>query len=579
MRRSGPFWLAVLTAISTLALPRAADPPTTEPPVPESLPHRGEGYIGAGNLFHLDAITVVYPAGPGADVETNRRSAVARARFLERSHGVRAHAAPDNRLTDEERKGNLLLLGWDNALLGSDAVPSPFKRTPQGFEFLGLASSDPDADLLFYHRSPIDADHFIVFWSRIDPERDRLMMLPGVGSDWAMIPEFVPLQQGMFLPGSEWPPKRDPRAEADHAGARRDARKTATRSAEHVDVVYEPSRVPPAELDAIVAARESALRKAAELLGGKLDGFRAVVFVYDDEPAKKSWTGVEGDTHSVPREREMHMSRRAARSATPHEELHLIARQVFGPSVVTSLYEGFAYALQGSWRGLDPLVSAALLAETRRLPALADLLDEERFRQMPDPVAIPAAAALAGWLRSLGGDAARKAFVIPEASLASLGAAIGKPAPELQAPFDAWLAARAAERAADIAYAKAEADAQERYAAADFAGMAAALKRAVDAKPTDPQGIFNWASALMRADRLDEAGAAIRRMLALPLGPRESRFVIFGHYQMGRILDLAGRRDEALAEYRKVLELPDQHDAHRLARERIETPATKEQLE
>ena len=46
-----------------------------------------------------------------------------------------------------------------------------------------------------------------------------------------------------------------------------------------------------------------------------------------------------------------------------------------------------------------------------------------------------------------------------------------------------------------------------------------------------------------------------------------------------RIYDLQGRRERALAEYRNVLELPDEHDAHRLAREAIETPVTADQLE
>lgn len=577
MRRPAPWWLAWIAAIVTIEPGAAQTAPAPDPPA--EAPHRGEGYIGAAFLFHLDSITVVYPAGPGTDVETNRRSAQARARFLEESHGVKAHAAADVRLTEEERKGNLLLLGWDNALMGSEAIPAPYKRTPNGFEFLGLAAADPEADLLLYHRSPLNPERFLVFWSRIDPENDRLMPLPGVGSDWAVIPGFTPVQQGMFLPGSTWPPQRDPRAEVDHAATRRAARKTALRSSEHFDIVYEPSRVSPQELEVIVAARESALKRAAELLGGKLEGFRVFLDVYDDEPAKKEWTGVEGDTHAVPRERELHLSRRAARSATPHEELHLIARQIFGPCVVTSLYEGLAYALQGTWRGVDPLVSAALLGERRTLPTVATLLDEERFRALPDPVAIPAAAALMGWIRSFGVEAARRAFVIPEGSPGALGAALGRPGPELQPSFDAWLRARAGERTSEIAFAKAEADAQERYAAADYAGMADALRRAVDAKPRDAQALFNWASALMRARRLDDAAAAIRRMLELPLGPKESRFRIFGHYQLGRIHDLAGRRDEALAEYRKVLELPDEHDAHRLARERIDSPATPEQLE
>jgi len=45
------------------------------------------------------------------------------------------------------------------------------------------------------------------------------------------------------------------------------------------------------------------------------------------------------------------------------------------------------------------------------------------------------------------------------------------------------------------------------------------------------------------------------------------------------VYDLAGKREEALAEYRQVLELPDDHGAHELARQRIASPATPEHLE
>jgi hypothetical protein len=68
-------------------------------------------------------------------------------------------------------------------------------------------------------------------------------------------------------------------------------------------------------------------------------------------------------------------------------------------------------------------------------------------------------------------------------------------------------------------------------------------------------------------------------MLAGPLGPGDSRFRIFGHYQLGRVYDLAGRRAEALTEYDAVLALPDEHDAHAQAKERKASPATREQLE
>jgi tetratricopeptide (TPR) repeat protein len=83
----------------------------------------------------------------------------------------------------------------------------------------------------------------------------------------------------------------------------------------------------------------------------------------------------------------------------------------------------------------------------------------------------------------------------------------------------------------------------------------------------------------MRTGDYAEAESILRGLLELQLEPSHSRFVIFSHYQLGRLLDVQGRREDAIAEYRKVLELPDQHDAHRLAREAIESPITPEHLQ
>jgi tetratricopeptide (TPR) repeat protein len=150
---------------------------------------------------------------------------------------------------------------------------------------------------------------------------------------------------------------------------------------------------------------------------------------------------------------------------------------------------------------------------------------------------------------------------------------------DAEAEFRGWVVERAASRSNDLAVAKEEAVAKERLTAGDYAGVAAALERAHALKPKDPQILFNLASALMRTERLEEAATWFGKVLALPLKPAESRFRLFSHYQIGRVLDILGKREEALAAYRKVLDLPDEFDAHRLATERLESPATREQLE
>jgi Flp pilus assembly protein TadD len=83
----------------------------------------------------------------------------------------------------------------------------------------------------------------------------------------------------------------------------------------------------------------------------------------------------------------------------------------------------------------------------------------------------------------------------------------------------------------------------------------------------------------MRAGDLAGAESSLKTILAAQLAPADARFIVFGHYQLGRVYDLAGRRAEAVTEYDAVLGLPDDHGSHALAQERKSSPATREQLD
>ena len=58
--------------------------------------------------------------------------------------------------------------------------------------------------------------------------------------------------------------------------------------------------------------------------------------------------------------------------------------------------------------------------------------------------------------------------------------------------------------------------------------------------------------------------------MALPAERADARYVLFGHYQLGRAHQLEGSRDEARKSFERVLALPDEHDAHRRAREALD---------
>jgi tetratricopeptide (TPR) repeat protein len=106
------------------------------------------------------------------------------------------------------------------------------------------------------------------------------------------------------------------------------------------------------------------------------------------------------------------------------------------------------------------------------------------------------------------------------------------------------------------------------------------LERALALKPGDPQTVFNLASARMRLKDYARAEADLQKLIAQETTRAPgTTFVVYGHYQLGRVYDLEGRRQLALAEYRKVLELPDIKDSRRLAQEAIDSPFTEEALQ
>ncbi len=540
-----------------------------------------EDHIGDLFLYRMDRVVIVYPAGPGEDVEVNRRSAQARANFLEKSHGIKVSVVADDKAGVDDLAENLLVLGWSNRVLGTETATRPFLRTESGLQFLGIDESDPRADLELFSVNPYSPGKALIFWSRIDPERDRFTVLPTTGSDWAILRDCTVLKQGMFKQPLTWPPAREPGAEMDHVPHYQaaDARERLDRTA-HYDVRRDPSLIGDEEAAAIGKAREAALGRAAAALGVAVPDFRITLRVFGDEKTMAERIGLPDLAVSFPWNRELDIARRVARSGSSHEEVHLLARQVLGPCYVSALYEGLALSVEGSYRGTPLEVLVAAMSERKSLPRVADLLDEEKFRALPDETRLPAAGMLISWIRANGDrDTLTRAYTIRDGALASLAVALRKPADSLEGSFSQWADAQVRLHHTDVEFAKARSEAAERHKAGDYPGVVKAMERALKAKPDDPQTLFNLASAEMRVRSYPSAESHLRRLLSLSLDPADSYFVSFGHYQLGRLFDVQGRRDDALQEYRKVLELPDRHDAHRLAREAIDRPVTEDQLD
>ena len=553
-------------------------------PAPGADLHRGIEWPGAAGFFKLGSMTVVYPAGPGEPADLNRRSAESRARWLAAVHNNKVAVAADDQLTEEQKKGNLLLLGWNNRVLGAGTSAGhanrPYVHDQTGTTFLGIHEPDPKVDLLVYHRNPLSWGSFVLIWTRIDPERDRLQVLPRIGSDWAMYRDYHAVRQGMFLPKQVWPPARDTLAEADRTSdALLRPGGTASVDSEHYHVVFDRAKFKDSDVKSILQAREAAFSQAVEAIGPAPKGFRILFFIYDNDSDKQEATGVVDPAHEVPGNREIHATRRYALAASPRQELRILAREAFGPCFLTAVCEGLALSYVNTWHGQDLDINAAMLRSANRLPAPEVLLDEERLRKLPADDAAIGAGVLMTWVRQTYGPAGLKKIYGLEGGFDAAADALGTSEKDLAGSFTAWADALAVSRKNDIDFLGAEAEAQRLRVSSDWKGMAAALQKALKARPGDLQTLFNLASAQMRDDQLAAAEASLKTILAAPIGPKDSRFVIFGHYQLGRVYDLAGRRDAAIAEYDAVLALPDDHGAHALARERKTSPATREQLE
>jgi hypothetical protein len=574
--------LSLARAMSLALLPLLAGAaPAVPDPLEEGDLHRSIEYRAAGGFFSLGSMTVVYPAGPGEPVELNRRSAEARARWLASVYKCKVVVAADDQLTVEQKKANMLLLGWNNRAFGAKGPTMPFTHGPQGTRFLGVLEPDPRVDLLFFHANPLNPTSYVLFWTRIDPERDRFQVVPRVGSDWAMYKDYRPLRQGMFVPNDAWPPARDILAEADHttdSSVRPGG--TATLDSEHFHATFDRKDFTDEDVRAILKTREAAYAKAVAAVGAAPKGYRILLYLYEKDEVKEEATGVGDPSHAVPRSREIHQTRRMARSSSAREEIHLLAFEVYGPCYLTPIYEGLALSLENSLQGQDMEMHAAMMREHGKLPELAAVLDEERFRATVSQIGPAAAGVLMTWMRqSFGPTGLKKMYGLTEGRTSALAAALGTTEADLNTSFAKWADGRIAAHKNDLVFIAAEDEAQEKRMVSDWAGMAAALKKALAAKPGDPQTLFNLASAQMRADDLAGAEGSLKSVLAAQLAPTDSRFRIFGHYQLGRVFDLAGRRADALKQYDAVLALPDEHGAHALARERKNKPATREQLE
>jgi len=526
---------------------------------------------GTEFLSELDHLVVVYPAGPDEDVEITRLSGQRRAGFLNHLFGYEAELVADDEVTEEQLSSHLLVLGWNNRLLGTDKAPRPFVRDGDGWRFLDRVTVRPGQDLMFSTASPYNPQRRLFFWTRIDLELDKFSVLPFLGSDWAVYRGYEVVVQGMFEDSRTWPPTRNSYAEMINDNVR--SIYPAQGRSEHYTIHYPSGLIDAAQRDATLAARERALAAALASLGRPAEELRIDLYLFPDLDVKETLSGVPDPMHSLGRSVELFMLPRDALSDSPHEEAHLIAQQVYGPCHHTALHEGLAMIAGGPDAAKDLSAYAAALVDQEAVPSIAELLDEEGVRVLNlRGLGFPAAGLLVQWIREQGGaEVLKQVYPARPLTEGQLAAALELSPEQANKAFRRYIHGLAKTGESDYRFQQARAEASQLGQSGDWSGAVERLTAASRLRPEHLDTLYRLALAEIRAERLEAAETSLRRLLAVAAHTEGApeRYVIFGHYQLGQVLGRTGRSDQAREQYRTVLELPDRYESHRMARESL----------
>jgi tetratricopeptide (TPR) repeat protein len=376
----------------------------------------------------------------------------------------------------------------------------------------------------------------------------------------------------MFLDSGAWPPARNRYAEMVNEDVRRIY--PAQGSSEHYTIHYPRELILRQQRDAILAARERALAAALTSLGRPEGKLEIDLFLFPDLEVKETLSGVPDSIHSLGRSLELFMLPRDALSDSPHEEVHLVAQQLFGPCYHTALHEGLAMITGTPNAGKALALYAAALVEAETVPTIADLLDEEGVRVLNlRGLGFPASGLLVEWILERGGtEVLKKIYTARPLTEQQLAASLGLTSAQANAAYQAHVGARGKQGEQEFRFQQARAEASRMGQEGDWAGAVEQLTTASRLRPADLDTLYRLALAEIRAEKLEAAETSLRSLIevaAAAAGP-PGRYLIFGHYQLGQVLDRTGRRNLAREQYRTVLELPDSHESHRMAREALD---------
>ena len=511
-----------------------------------------ELFSGAALIYTVPELTIIYPAGEGTDAERNRLSAQRKVAYLEGRHDTRAQVLSDvEALADESKlQGNILLLGWDNLLMTKIGI---VEQTEGGWDFLGIQRTFAQ-DLLFYWASPYNTTQHLFFWSRIDPELDRYLVLPFFGSDWVVYDGYSVERYGRFSKQEiVWPPERNREVEIDRGEAHPLPRRVG--SSTHFDL-YPYSQLDESAIQRILNAREEGWSTAYNALGIEPpdDGRRVKLYVYDDSTHKEEKGSVHDPRHHMPRRQELHLTRKLAADSAPHEDAHLVARRAFGPVYLTVFAEGLAVWIESL--ETDELAQfATTLIDQNETPSVAELLDEETLRVLiRRRVGFSAAGLLVEWLReTLPADRFRAAYGLYSSDIEDLATAIEMKPEKIETEYRRWLVRRAEEGRSAAQRASKIAEAIHFGRVGDFARAVEVLDGLLEERPNDPELLYTLAFSQSSQGASDAAEETLERLLNPDDEQRTTRHTIYGWLLKGKLRAQSKDAKGARAAYEKIL--------------------------
>ncbi len=536
-------------------------------------------YPSIGIMRFLDSspeVMIVSPTLNEKKIEAGQVSCERKKSFLERHFNMKVRIVPDKKITDEEKKGVLIIVGKENALLKEIWDKTPIRPTPDSFFFYSEEYPNPRDSIMFTQVNPFNEENSILVCTSIDPDIDKISPITVIGSDWIIFRDLAIIRQGRFYGGKSLPPSYDGLAEFNNTDTfEAFFGNLSKESSDFYDINF------PADLDGKeriaegAKMRDAALRDILKKIGMKPPEKKFKIFLYKDQDQKKEFTGVPGKIHFMDGRKEIHMIADSFFAEHHHDDAHIVAGFILSGNASIHMTEGFAIFIDSQWKGKSLPYWSGFFLKLGKLPPLEELLDEGKFIKLASDYSYPLIGSVVTMLIEKHGiEKFKEILGMQKVTDDALKKAAGFDLSQLEAEWVADIKKSSAVHSKEIEFSIHNDVARECLEKKEYAAAVKELKKALEIIPDDPQTLFNCASASIRIPDLKAAEQVLLQLLNLNLPKSEQRFIVFGHYQLGRVYDLMDKRQKALAEYKKVLALPDMFDSHKQAKERLDRPAT-----